>query len=160
MPIFDCLKWPEMRDVALDLIARMHEGHARGSFLIPVVDFVGVFSPAAGESAADAALAARGDLRFVADSPAGGTFTLDEGPRALLDLGREGLVMRVPARMSGRYVLSPAAFQIVFNRGEELEGCKRLVFLICHRVVSVDVSAVRVDVRLPSRLFDLCVEFE
>ena len=159
MAIFNCLKWPEMRAVALELIARMHEGHARGRFSIPVVDFVGVFSPAA-SAAERAQVAERGDLQFVADSPDGGTFKLDEGPRALLDLGREGLVMRIPALMSGRYTLGPTAFQITFDKGAELEGCKRLLLLVCNRVMRVDVSKTRVDVHLPSRLFDLCVEFE
>ena len=159
MAIFDCLKWPEMRPVALELIARMHGGHARGRFAIPVVDFVGVFSPGAGAGVREQ-VAARGDLQFVATSPAGGTFTLAEGPRALLDLGREGLSMRIPARMSGAYELRPEAFRISFNKGEELEGCKRLLLLVCNRVVSVEVSPERVEVHLPSRLFDLCVEFE
>ena len=159
MAIFDCLKWPEMRPVALELIARMHEGHARGRFAIPVADFVGVFSPGAGAAEREQ-VAARGDLQFVAESSAGGTFTLAEGPRALLDLGREGLAMRIPARMSGRYELRPAAFRVTFDKGAELEGCKRLLLLVCNRVVSVDVSSTRVDVHLPSRLFDLCVEFE
>ena len=159
MAIFNCLKWPEMRAVALELIGHMHEGHARSRFALPVVDFIGVFSP--GASAAERSkVAGRGDLQFVADSPDGGTFTLDQGPRALLDLGREGLVMRIPARMSGRYALSPAAFRITFDRGAELEGCKRLLLLVCNRVVGIEVSSTRVDVHLPSRLFDLCVEFE
>ena len=87
-------------------------------------------------------------------------FRLAEGPVATFELGREGLVMRVPSRMSGNYTLSPSAFHITFNQGEELEGCKRVLVLVCNRVVSVDVSSERVDVRLPSRLFDLCVEFE
>ena len=159
MAIFNCLKWPEMRTVALELIGHMHEGHAHGTFAIPVVDFVGVLSPGAVASER-AKVAERGDLQFVADSPDGGTFRLDEGPRALLDLGREGLVMRIPARMSGRYSLRPAAFQITFDRGAELEGCKRLLMLVCNRVLSVDVSSTRVDVHLSSRLFDLCVEFD
>ncbi|MCA1557072.1 MAG: hypothetical protein LC731_00865 [Acidobacteria bacterium] len=105
-------------------------------------------------------VAARGDLNFEPVDEAGGTFSLARGPRALFDLGREGLVMRVPERMSGLYTLSDGAFHIEFNKGEELEGCKRLVMLVCNRVVSVDVSASRVDVHLPSRIFDLCVEFE
>lgn len=62
--------------------------------------------------------------------------------------------------MSGRYEIRPDAFQIVFKEGEELEGCKRLLMLICNRVVSVDVSSTRVDVRLPNKLLDLCVEFQ
>jgi hypothetical protein len=159
MAIFNCLKWPEMRAVALELIARMHAGHARSAFAIPVVDFVGVFSPGAG-AAERAKVAERGDLQFVADSPDGGTFTLPAGPRVLLDLGREGLAMRIPSRMSGTYALRPEAFRVDFNKGEELEGCKRVLLLVCKRVVSVDVSPTRVDVQLPSRLFDLCVEFE
>ena len=68
--------------------------------------------------------------------------------------------MRVPARMSGHYKIRPSAFHIEFNSGEELEGCKRLLMLMCNRVVSVDVSSERVDIHLPSKLFDLCVEFE
>ena len=159
MPIFNRLKWPEMRGVALELIARVHEGHARGRFAIPVVDFVRVFAPGA-SSAELAKVAERGDLRFTADSADAGAFTLAEGGRALLDLQRESLVIRIPARMSGRYELRPNAFHVIFNRGEELEGCKRLVLLVCNRILSVDVSSERVDVRLPGRIFDLCVEFE
>ncbi len=68
--------------------------------------------------------------------------------------------MRIPERMSGSYKIRPSAFQIEFNSGEELEGCKRLFVLICNRVIGVDVSDERVDVRLPGKLFDLCVEFE
>lgn len=158
MALFDCLKWPEMRGVALELIARMHEGHALGSFSIPVVDFVGVFSPAASEREL-AKVAARGDLQFVAGAGGTGTFTLPEGERALFDLHREGLVMRVPVRMSGSYELRPSAFSINFNQGEELEGCKRLLLLVCNRVTSVDVSSSRVDVQLSTRLLNLCVEF-
>lgn len=159
MPIFNCLKWPEMRDVALELIGRMQEGHARGSFSIPVVDFVRVFSP--GASIAELAkVAERGDLQFAADAKDGGTFMLAEGARALFDLHREGLVMRIPVRMSGRYEIRPHAFRVTFNHGEELEGCKRILLLVCHRVLSVEVSQGRVDVHLPSRIFDLCVEFD
>jgi hypothetical protein len=159
MAIFNCLKWPEMRGVALELIARVHEGHAHGRFSIPVVDFVRVFAPQA-EANEMAKVATRGQIEFVAASASDGTFTLAEGERALFDLGREGLVMRIPARLSGRYRVLSGAFHIEFNRGEELEGCKRILLLVCHRVVSVDVSGERVDVHLPSKLFDLCVEFE
>lgn len=146
--------------MALQLVARMHEGHSRGGgFAIPVVDFARIFAPSAPISELEK-VSERGCLDF---KPAGsdeGTFALAEGPRALFDLGREGLVMRIPERMSGLYTLSPGAFHIEFNRGEELEGCKRLLLLVCNRVVSVDVSGSRVDVHLPSRVFDLCVEFE
>lgn len=158
MSLFNCLKWPEMRGVALDLIARVHRGHARGRFEIPVVDFVGVFSPGA-DAAELARVAERGGLHFAADSDGGGTFTLAEGPRALLDLRREGLVMRVPARLSGRYELLPEAFRVTFNAGEELEGCKRLGLLVCNRVTSVEVTPRRVDVHLKVKLLDMCVEF-
>ncbi len=151
-------KWPEMRPVALELIAKMHAGHARMAFSIPVVDFARVFAP----NASDAELqkvAARGDIQFVADDANGGTFILAEGARAAFDLGREELVLRIPARMSGRYEIRSEAFSIRFNRGEELEGCRRIFLLVCNRVVGVDVSSARVDVRMPSRMFDLCVEF-
>ena len=159
MAIFNCLKWPEMRGVALELIARMHNGHARGNFSMPVVDFVRVFSPGAHATELEK-VRQRGDLLFAADSPSGGTFTLAEGERALLDLHREGLVIRIPLRMSGRYEIRPQAFRVAFNLGEELEGCKRLFLLVCNRVRSVEVSPERVDVHMPHRIFDLCVEFE
>jgi hypothetical protein len=148
-----------MRPVTLELIQRMHEGHARREFSIPVVDFARVFAPGAKESEM-AKVGERGDIQFTAETESGGTFRLAEGARALFDLGREGLVMRIPERMSGKYSIRPGAFEIVFSEGEELEGCKRFFVLVCNRVVSVDVSDERVDVRLPSRLFDLCVEFE
>lgn len=159
MSIFGCLKWPEMRPVTLRLIERMREGHARGRFSIPVVDFVRVFAPGAEESEL-AKVAERGSINFAATGERGGTFRLAEGPRATFDLGREGLAMRVPERMSGGYEVRPDAFRINFKAGEELEGCKRLFVLVCNRVISVDVSSERVDVRLPGKLFDLCVEFE
>ncbi len=159
MALFNCLKWPEMRPVTLRLIASMHEGHARSSFAIPAADFLRIFAPAA-TPAELAKVAARGDINFQAESKQGGTFILAEGKRALFDLRREGLVMRLPARMSGTYELRPDAFHIDFTAGEELEGCKRILMLICNRVVSVDVSTARVDVRLPNKLLDLCVEFQ
>ena len=159
MAIFGCLKWPEMRGVTIALIERMHEGHARREFSIPVVDFVRVFAPGAIESELEK-VAERGDIHFRADSETSGTFELATGPRATFELGREGLAMRLPERMSGRYEIRPSAFHITFNQGEELEGCKRILALICNRVISVDVSSERVEVRLPSKLFDLCVEFE
>ena len=159
MAIFSCLKWPEMRAVTLKLIERMHEGHARGQFTIPVLDFVRVFAPGAEESEL-AKVAERGEIHFTADADQGGTFQLAEGPRATFELGREGLVMRVPERMSGHYEIRPAAFHIDFQSGEELEGCKHVLTLVCNRILSVDVSSERVDVHLPSKLFDLCVEFQ
>jgi hypothetical protein len=148
-----------MREVAVDLISRMASGHTRGQFSIPVVDFARVFAPSAPPAELQK-VAARGDFKFAADSEHGGTFALAQGPKAFFDLGREGLVMKVPERMSGRYEIMPEAFRIKFTQGEELEGCKRLFILVCNRVLSVEVSTSRVDVRLPSRLFDLCVEFE
>jgi hypothetical protein len=148
-----------MRPVALELIQRMHEGHAGGRFSIPVVDFARVFAPGA-RKAELMKVAERGDIHFTPRSESGGVFRLAEGPPATFDLGREGLAMRVPARMSGVYEVRPSSFQIKFNSGEELEGCKRLLVLICNRVVGVEVSGERVNVRLPSKLFDLCVEFE
>jgi hypothetical protein len=148
-----------MRPVALRLIERMHDGHTRREFSIPVVDFVRVFAPGASSVELEK-VARRGDIHFTAEAETSGTFKLAEGARATFDLGREGLAMRVPEQLSGQYELHPRAFHIAFNRGEELEGCKRLFVLVCNRVVSVDVSSERVDVRLPSRLFDLCVEFE
>jgi hypothetical protein len=160
MSLFNCLKWPEMRGVAIELITRMHESHKAGArFSIPVVDFARIFAPGAPASELEK-VSARGDINFKPAGESGGTFALAEGPRALFDLGREGLVMRINERMSGTYALSPGAFHIEFSRGEELEGCKRLMLLVCNRVVGVDVSQSRVDVRLPSRIFDLCVEFE
>lgn len=159
MALFSCLKWPEMRPVTLALIASMHEGHGRERFSIPVVDFLRVFAPGA-QVAEMTKVAERGDIHFEAQTATGGIFSLSEGERALFDLRREGLVMRLPLRMSGRYELRPDAFRITFNEGEELEGCKRILMLICNRVVSVDVSSKRVDVRLPNQLLDLCVELE
>lgn len=159
MSLFDCLKWPEMRGVAVDLIARMREGHERGRFQIPVVDFLRVFSPSASEAEL-AKVAERGDLHFTPDAEAGGEFTLAEGERALFDLHREGLVIRIPRRVGGRYALGPDSFRITFHPGQELEGCKRLVFLVCNRVVSVEVTPRRVDVQLPIQMLNLCVEFE
>ena len=159
MALFGCLKWPEMRAVALKLIANMHDGHARQEFSIPVVDFARVFAPGA-SSAELEKVEQRGSINFTAQSETGGTFKLAEGARATFDLGREGLVMRVPTQLSGQYEVRTDAFRITFNKGEELEGCKRLFVLVCNRVVSVDVSSKRVDVHLPSKLFDLCVEFE
>jgi hypothetical protein len=156
---FTHLKWPEMRPIALELITRIHEGHARRQFSIPAVDFARVFAPGAHEREL-AKVAGRGDIQFTASAPDGGTFTLAPGERAVFDLGREALVMRIPARMSGRYRIRPGAFHIEFSKGEELEGCKRLLLLVCNRVISVDVSSTRVDVRLPGHIFDLCVEFE
>jgi hypothetical protein len=148
-----------MRPVTLKLIERMHEGHSHGDFSIPVVDFARVFAPGAQDSEM-IKVAERGDIHFTAKTKSGGIFRLAEGESATFELGREGLAMRIPARMSGRYAVRPSAFKIAFNDGEELEGCKRLFVLVCNRVVSVDVSTERVDVRLPSKLFDLCVEFE
>ena len=49
-----------MRAVALELVARVHEGHARGLFRIPVADFVAVFSHDA-RPAELAKVRARGD---------------------------------------------------------------------------------------------------
>ena len=159
MSLFRCLKWPEMRGAALELIARMRVGHARGSFRIPVVDFLRVFSPGASEAEL-AKVAARGDLQFKADSRDGGSFTLAEGKRADFDLNREGLVMRVPRRLAGRYEVLTDSFRVHFDHGQELEGCKRLVVLVCNRVRSVEVTPRRVDVHLNVKMLDLCVEFE
>ena len=159
MTLFRCLKWPEMRGAALDLIARVREGHARGSFRIPVVDFLRVFSPGA-DAAELSKVAERGDLQFKADSSGRGSFMLAEGRRADFDLNREGLVMRVPRRLAGRYEVLPDSFRVEFDRGLELEGCKRLVVLVCNRVRSVEVTPRRVDVHLNVKMLDLCVEFE
>lgn len=160
MSLFNCLKWPEMRGVAIELVRRMHEGHQGGAeFSIPVVDFARIFAPGAPASELEK-VSKRGDISFVPVDQDGGTFALAKGPRALFDLGREGLVMRINERMAGRYTLSDGAFHIEFSEGEELEGCKRLLLLVCNRVVSVDVSEKRVDVHLPARFLDLCVEFE
>ena len=75
-------------------------------------------------------------------------------------LGLAMIARYVPARMGGRYELRPGAFRINFNRGEELEGCKRILLLVCHRIASVDVSNERVEVlSADGRLFDLRVEF-
>jgi len=159
MPLFNCLKWPEMRAVALGLSARMHEGPAWYELRIPVVDFLGVFSPGASDEEL-AKVAERGDLEFTADSSSGGSFTLEEGERAVFDLRREALFMRVPARLGGRYEILTDSFRVTFKRGEELEGCKRLVALVCNRVRAVEVTPRRVDVHLNVKMFDLCVEFE
>jgi hypothetical protein len=104
-------------------------------------------------------VAERGDLLFAADAQDAGTFTLAEGERALFDLHREGLVIRVPRRVGGRYEILPEAFRVTFRRGEELEGCKRLGILICNRVTAVEVTPRRVDVHLPVKFLNLCVEF-
>ncbi len=151
-------KWPEMRALVLELIAEMQEGHRRGRFSIPAIKFLGVFAADAHEELAK--VAQRGDIHFTPEGADGGSFVLREGERALFDLHREGLVLRLPARMSGTYAIRSDAFRIEFNRGEELEGCKRIFLLICNRIVSVDVSRTRVDVRSPSKIFDLHVELE
>ena len=159
MAVFDCMRWPEMRPVALDLIQRMNEGYAAGSFRIPLFDFSRVFAPNARESEL-VKVAQRGDILFDAGRDGVGGFRLPEGPQTVFDLGREGLVMRVPRRMSGTYELIPGGFRILFRRGEELEGCKRILFLVCNRVLSVKVTSERVDVHLSNRLLDLCVMFD
>ena len=147
-----------MRAVALELVARVHEGHARGVFRVPAADFVALFAHDA-RPAELRKVRARGDLMFAAESDAGGSFRLAEGERALFDLRREGLVLRIPPKVGGRYSLRPGAFRVEFNAGEELEGCKRVLLLVCNRVLSVDVSGERVEVRSPRRVFDLIVEF-
>lgn len=147
-----------MRPAALELVARFHEGHARGVFRVPAADFVAAFSRDA-RPAELRRVRERGDLMFAAETDTRGSFRAAEGHRALLDLRREGLVIRIPERVSGRYFLRPGAFRVEFNAGEELEGCKRLVLLVCNRVLSVDVSGERVEVRSPRRVFDLIVEF-
>lgn len=155
---FARLRWPEMRPLAKKLIESIHAGHAQGNFLMPVVDFVRVFAPDASEAEL-AKVARRGVLEFTRDSPDGGAFQLPEGERATFDLGREGFVLRIPARMSGRYEIFAAGFRVTFNEGEELEGCKRLFLLVCNRVVTVDVTTERIYAHAPVKLFDLCVEF-
>ena len=147
-----------MRAAALELVARFHEGHARGVFRVPAADFVAAFSRDA-RPAELRKVRERGDLMFAAETGARGSFKAAEGERALLDLRREGLLIRIPERVSGRYFLRPGAFRVEFNAGEELEGCKRVVLLVCNRLVSIDVSGERVEVRSRQRLFDLLVEF-
>ena len=147
-----------MLPFVLDLITRIHVGHGATRFAIPVVDFIGVFAPEATPAQTEQ-IRQRGNLQFAADSSDGGTFSLPEGERALFELNREGFVLRLPVRMSGRYAVRPNAFRVEFNSGEELEGCKRVLLLICNRVTSIDVSSERVDVRARNRLFDLHVEF-
>lgn len=160
MFIGGCLKWPEMRAVAIELIERMHMGHRAGSFQIPAVDFVRIFAPNANAAGMDK-VAQRGDIHFIAEAEKSGSFRLATGERALFDLEREGLVVKLPARpLSGKYSLLADGFRIRFARGEELEGCRRLLLLICHRVVGVEVTRARVCVEMPTRLFDLCVEFD
>jgi hypothetical protein len=148
-----------MRTVAVDLIDRMRKGHSNGSFSIPLVDFTRVFAPNASEAELTA-VSNRGEIQFRAEGDSTGNFTLPEGKRALLDLGREGLVMRVPVRMSGNYLLQPNGFRISFNEGEELEGCKKILLLVCNRVLNVDVTTSRVDIKLSNKILNLCVEFE
>ena len=148
-----------MRAAALDLVARFHEGHARGVFRIPAADFVSVFSRDARPEELRK-VRARGDLMFAAETDARGSFKAADGQRALVDLRREGLVIRIPERVSGRYTLRPGAFRVEFNAGEELEGCKRVVLLVCNRILSIDVSGARVEVRSPHRVFDLLVELQ
>lgn len=157
---FTRLKWAEMRPLVLDLIARMNDGHARGRFTLPVVDFVNTFSPDASEAEL-AKTRTRGAIEFTADTETGGVFRLAEGAPALFELGREKLVLRIPERMSGRYELYAGGFLVAFDDGEELEGCKRVLLLVCNRVASVNVSTERVYIRaVKSRMFDLLVEFE
>lgn len=157
---FTRLKWAEMRPLVLDLIERITSGHKRARFSLPVVDFVSVFAPGASMEEL-AKIESRGALEFAADSANGGTFYLPPGEPALFELGRENLSLRIPERMSGRYELYPEGFFVAFNDGEELEGCKRLLLLICNRVASVNVSSERVYIRsVKSRMFDLMVEFE
>lgn len=146
--------------MARALIARIHEGHAQGGeFAVPVVDFLRLFAPEASEAELNK-IAARGSLRFKVESGTGGSFRLAAGARALFDLKRENLVIRVPPRLSGRYTVRDGAFHIDFNAGEELEGCKRVLILICNRVLSVDVSEKRLETRAPNSIFNLTVDFE
>ena len=156
---FARLKWPEMRPLAVELIERIHAGHVERNFSMPVVDFVRVFAPDASEAEL-AKVAQRGALEFTADASDGGVFQLPEGERATFDLGREGFALRLPVRMSGRYEIYTDGFRVLFNEGEELEGCKRLVLLVCNRIVTVDVTTERIYAHAPVKLFDLCVEFD
>ena len=156
---FARLKWPEMRPLAVELIERIHAGHAQGDFSMPVVDFVRVFAPDASEAEL-VKVALRGALEFAANASDGGAFQLPEGERATFDLGREGFALRLPVRMSGRYEIYADGFRVLFNEGEELEGCKRLFLLVCNRIVTVDVTTERIYAHAPVKLFDLCVEFD
>ena len=152
-------KWPELRGVALELIRKIGDGHRREAFSIPVVDFVRVFAPGAAAEEFEK-VSGRGEIRFVAAGVNGGTFSLAAGERATFELPREGLTLRIPERMSGRYEISADAFRIEFNEGEELEGCKRILVLICNDVRTVDISSKQVHVGFSNKIFDLCVEFE
>lgn len=156
---FTRLKWREMRPLAIDLIERLHAGHANAHFALPVVDFVRVFSPDAHASEL-LKIAARGSMSFVADGEQGGAFALAKGEQATFDLRREGFHLRIPPRMSGRYELYAGGFRITFTEGEELLGCKRVLVLICHRITSVDVTTTHVHTHAPHRMFDLLIEFD
>lgn len=154
------MKWQEMKPVAVDLIRRMHAGHASGEFQIPVVDFIGVFAPDAPAKEL-AKLEARGAISFQPEGKDAGTFTLAAGDAAYFDLGRERLVIKVPKQMHGTYSLPDAdSFRIDFAEGAGLEGCKRILVLICNRVLWIEVSASRVDIKTPNRMSDLSVVFD
>jgi len=129
------MKWQEMKPVAVELIRRMHAGHTGGEFAIPVIDFIGIFAPDAPAKEL-AKLEARGAITFLPEGKDGGTFTLAAGDIAYFDLGRDGLVIKIPKQMSGTYSLPSAdSFRIDFTEGAELEGCKRIFILICNRVL-------------------------
>ncbi|HEX8071965.1 MAG TPA: hypothetical protein VF546_18600 [Pyrinomonadaceae bacterium] len=151
-------RWPEMRPVAHALVAHVQAGHAAGPFTIPVTEFVGLFAPRA-TAAELAKLRARGDIAFTPDAPDGGTFALAPGARVLLDLHREGLVIRVPARLAGRYAVAADSVRVTFTPGAELEGCKRVLLLVCNRLASVEITHAHVEARSHHRVFDLLVEF-
>ena len=156
---FTRLKWAEMRPLVHDLIGRMHDGHARKTFSLPVVEFVSAFAP--GADAGDLErTASRGSIEFTADAERGGAFRLPAGEPASFALGRENLSLRIPERMSGRYELYDGGFLVAFDDEEELEGCKRVLVNVCNRLESVNVSTERVYIRaVKSRMFDLLVEF-
>ena len=156
---FTRLKWREMRPLVLDLIERLHEGHREPHFALPVIDFVRVFSPDASEDELTK-VAARGSMFFVGDGESGGAFALAEGEQATFDLGRESLHLRIPPKMGGRYELFDGGFRITFTENEELMGCKRVLVLICHRILSVDVTTTHIHTHAPNRMFDLFIEFD
>jgi hypothetical protein len=154
--LVECVPRPELRAPVLELIGRVHNHHALGTFTLALAEMFASFGLSL-EQNEWAKLHQRGEVRFAPQSASQGAF-INQGGKLELATD-EGLTIVIPQVLSGDYITTPTSLTLKFAEGAALRGCKRVFVLICQDIIKIDADEHKLYIDLPGEKYDLCFVF-
>lgn len=146
----ECHIMPELHDRVISFILRLHQSHDAGIGKLRIEEVIQLLGAELHPEVATQ-LRHRGDLSFKRDDETGGTFANigDE-----LSFFLPPAHFKIPAEVSGSYLISPDAVSLSFDSTHTVVG---RVFLFAAKLQDIRCDLHRLDVDLSGDSFDQCI---